>query len=94
MFFFLIGAVRTSLGNTDDVVTSDNSRNCVCLDWGRIFIATEFDILNQNGMEAGSFKLGITLVFVPMNLPRLTYIDDRLDTFLGFDYNLDGGQTL
>lgn len=59
--------MRTGLCNTDDVVTSDNGRNRVGLDWSRVFIAAEFDILNQNGVQASGLKLGTVLVFARMD---------------------------
>lgn len=84
--------MRTGLCNTDDVVSSHNSRNRVGLDWSRIFIAAELDVLNQNGVQASGLKLGRVLGFAWMDLLGLTYIDNRLDALFRLDDNLDRGQ--
>jgi hypothetical protein len=47
----------TSLCNSQDIVTFQDSRNGVLLDWSWSAILSELDVLLDNGMQSGVLKL-------------------------------------
>lgn len=50
--------VRTSLSNSDNVVTLQDGRQAVRLDRRRHSVATELDVLKHDRMESCIFELG------------------------------------
>lgn len=48
---------RTSLGNTNHVMTSGDSRNGVCLDGGSELVATKFNILQHDRVQSCALEL-------------------------------------
>ena len=51
--------VLTSLSSGDDIVSSDNSRNGVGLNWSWAVIAAELDVLDHDWVETSVLELQI-----------------------------------
>jgi len=59
MSTFAFDCVRTSLSNSDHVMTSDDGRNCVGLDGRGHLVATKLDVFNKDGMDSSLSELRI-----------------------------------